>query len=576
MPQIPRAYSEAPFPLVPTSPGMAGLPFEGAEKIAEASSRAAERAGATAEYGAQVYNFLQRAQDNVEALKIKNNLSADFDEEAQKYLLRSDYKKFQEDATQFTEDTRKKYDEIIGKNPRLQKAFETYFGIQSRKFNHIVKLKEAHETQKEGQTQFLMDMDYTAGQIAGEPDENKKEWMRTELQQEAEFLIGSHILDRTFAYEKLKTLDAKAEEVEIVNGVKSLDVPTIEGTLDKLNQPGSFPNVDPVKKANFLAFGEGRVENLSRKYQGEIDKRNIDKGFKDLKEKFTVGEDSDYSAMRKQLRSPSFQKENNISLSQAEAIERGINLEEAGVEKDKKDQDEKKIEELLPKLDQNKLSYSDVDGMVNKHQLSLRAGNILKSAIHRNFTETKAELRETRTEDRLARQEKSDAIFGLLSAKIINGIPVDTTTEIYGSMKDGLSWKHANELVRMNKEPTNPDFKLGVSVIDDAFNNKIIDAPTRGKAILDLQDAVKRDKLIGKAIIDKANEIVHPKTRSWIGRTLDKIMGFGESTQQTDIGLATSHVSGQKADKFGYYIGQTKNVKGQNWKYIGNDQWQKQ
>ena len=150
MPQIPRAYSEAPFPLVKTSPGMAALPFEGAEAIAKEASRAAERAGATAEYGAQVYDFLQRAQDNVEALKIKNNLSADFDEEAQKYLLRSDYKNFNKDSTEFTENTRKKYDAIIGKNPRLQKAFETYFGIQSRKFNHIVRLKETHEAKKKG------------------------------------------------------------------------------------------------------------------------------------------------------------------------------------------------------------------------------------------------------------------------------------------------------------------------------------------------------------------------------------------------------------------------------------------
>ena len=115
-----------------------------------------------------------------------------------------------------------------------------------------------------------------------------------------------------------------------------------------LNQPGSFPNVDPVKKANFLAFGEGRAESLSKKYQAEIDKKNIDKGFKDLKEKFTVGDEPDYTAMRKELRSHDFQKD--YTLPQIEAIERGINAEEGGYLKDKKVAHDKEESDIQTKI----------------------------------------------------------------------------------------------------------------------------------------------------------------------------------------------------------------------------------
>ncbi len=498
---------------MPTSPGVAALPYEGEAAIAREVSRTGEKVEALGQYGAQVYNYLQRAQDNVEALKIKNNLAADFDEEAQKYLLRSDYKNFQDDANQFTENTRKKYGEIIAKNPRLQKPFETYFGIQARRFKHIVTLKEAHETQREGQTQFLMDLDRGAQEIAGEPDPSRKEFISNEIKQEAEFLIGSHILDRVWAYEKLKGLDAKAEETEIVNGVKSLDVATIEGTLDKMNQPGAFPNVDPVKKANFQAYGEGRVENLSKKYQAEIDKRNIDKGFKDLKEKFTVGEDTNYTAMRKELRSPTFQKE--YTLSQIEAIERGINAEESGFQKERKLAHDKEESEI-----QNAISLGKAtQGMIRNAKYL--------TADEKQKWETVNEKRMKKSDDDISNNEDAkeyirindlislgadprvikDAIAGSTHLKtgtrqkLLDRVDKDLETHIKEGMKKGNDYLHKQIAPSKGAMmPSIPEEEARSAKAQQALHDW---ASTQNK----LAVAGKRPPLTEKEIFDKAEEM---------------------------------------------------------------------
>jgi len=133
----------------------------------------------------------------------------------------------------------------------------------------------------------------------------------------------------------------------------------------------------------------------------------------------------------------------------------------------------------------------------------------------------RAEGRYALQEARIRKQEKSDAIEGEITAKIINGEPLDIKADIYGKIPDGLSAASANRLVGMiGKVQKDPSYKLGLDVINKAVG---LDAATRGRLIIDFKTQVDEEKATGKRIIEIAETLTTPKKTKTVGEWLNGI-----------------------------------------------------
>ncbi|MDD2657192.1 MAG: hypothetical protein PHD04_00840 [Candidatus Pacebacteria bacterium] len=146
------------------------------------------------------------------------------------------------------------------------------------------------------------------------------------------------------------------------------------------------------------------------------------------------------------------------------------------------------------------------------------------TAIRSEQRMARSEASQRRQEERIARQEKSMALSGGIIAKILSNEPIDIKHDIYAEVPKGLDINEATRLVSMvGKIQGDPKYKLGKDVIEKAFKSGVIDAPTRGKALIDFQQKVEEEGAAGKRIIDIAEEIVTPKKESKVTEWLKNI-----------------------------------------------------
>jgi hypothetical protein len=145
----------------------------------------------------------------------------------------------------------------------------------------------------------------------------------------------------------------------------------------------------------------------------------------------------------------------------------------------------------------------------------------------------RAEERNRLYEIRIQKQEKSDSIEGDITAKIINGDPLDIKTDIYGKIPDGLSAAAANRLVGMvGKTQKDPAYKLGLDVINKTVG---LDAATRGRMIIDFKTQVDEEKATGKRIIEIAEGLAAPKKKNAIAEWLDGVWGSAKEHYNAEL-----------------------------------------
>jgi hypothetical protein len=517
--EIPREVSAAEVDRPKMAPG------EAASGEASVAAFGAEMEQ-TSFYGARQELVLQGAQDRVDASAVKSQIEDELETKAEAYQTKPDYWNYQKYAAQDIEDLKKTIgeNERIKDNPRLQSIISPYLEERGTHFKHVINAKYLGDLQKDGVVKLggeLNQLMHEASQFpAGKDRDDKFE----EMDMVARDFQLSHLINPETVNKMLEGREKNVQESYITSKIGSQKPDEIKQGLDLLKGNNKDTDkIDPEKKAIMTEKGEDRLE----KVQNKVDNNNAmnvalgliqsNHGDADL----ALAEFDKNIELQKQMGANTYQKTRQLLRDHIEDTKEKQEHESGNISKDIMDKIKSgKLGEALHALDQNrdKMTKSDYEVMSN--------------AITSEKKYLRMERREVDRDAREKRRDKGDEIFGTLMTALMSGKKLNSVHDIYSQVPKGLSAEHANMLAAINDGKKDADFKLGTDVINDAFNNKILDATQRGKAMIDLQARQAKENLSGKALIDAANEIVHPHVEHWYNNLLDKVAGQGTKENQ--------------------------------------------
>jgi len=191
---------------------------------------------------------------------------------------------------------------------------------------------------------------------------------------------------------------------------------------------------------------------------------------------------------------------------------------------------------LLVKIENGNVTKDDIFNSGLRTSDQARAFSWWNTKLRSDRGEMRASLAEgraARMEQKQLTQEKSEAIAGSIYTKLANGDDV-SVQDIYDQIPSGLlpttARGIAGDLTKLQKDPAMKD---AIKVIDAFAKARGFDSDAtknlvgRGNAINDLMTAQKEEKLTGKALIDRAEQIVTPMKSNWLKNVLNSMFYTG-------------------------------------------------
>jgi hypothetical protein len=524
VPEIPRSIDATPVDRPKMAPGEAS---QGEASVAALGAQMEQ----TAFYGAHVEEILQNAQDRVDASHLDAKYR-DLFKAKEEGLDKVSYRDYPKYAQESIDDITKEFqnDPIAKDNPRLQSLVSPRFEDHSRTFQHATHLRYVKELQQDGYAQYDTEMakyEQDASKIPAGPG---RDAIFKEMDVKSQDFVKSNLLNPEIVNRRLQAREKNVQEGWVLNLTRSQNPLDIQHGIDVLNAKESTDTdkIDPEKKSILSGQAEDRLEKVKNKVDNETAMNTALGLMKDNHSdpSLALAALNADTEMQKAMGANTYQKTRQLLNDHIEDTKRQQEEVSGKISKDIMDNIKgEKLGNAQQMLDQNrdKMTKGDYEVMSN--------------AITSEKKYIRSEGREIARDARDKRREKGDEIFGSLMTKMMNGEKFNSVKDIYSQVPKGLSSEHANLLASINDGKKDADFKLGTDVINDAFNNKILDAGARGKALIDLQARQAKENLTGKALIDAANEIVHPHVEHWYSNLLDKIAdhGQGKQTQSTPI-----------------------------------------
>jgi hypothetical protein len=473
-------------------------------------------------------------------LKAENSISADKDRMIEDLARDTDYETMPQRIGEATDKLKNKYEEIYGNDPEIWNAVEPHINSKMEEVKHMATMKGIQLLNQDGQAKLDVRVEKYSQEIAQAPTPEYREALMNDADAVIQKSVSNHIITPAQGFKKQQDLRVGVEKTEVINAHRSSDLAEKDRVLNMIDNH-EFKVLEGSEAGQvWLANTKGSIEKSREELQTKMDKKadelSVNHSIASLEKDWTNPTDRrmDFDSVMKELNTDQFRKDHGL-------------LDENG------NPDRKRIEEVSNyfrgrQAEQDKLQTKEQKqyngdiadafakgNFTQVHKMVVGAGDRLTAEQKESWTKTieheareaRSERREIRTEERQKNQDKSDAIFGDIANKIANNQISDPTVDIYGQIPKGLKAEKANLLHSMWKQDVDPNFRLGVDVINDAYN-ATKDPVARGKAIQDLRSAMQKDNLKGKAIIDKANEIAHPQAQGAVSKWIDGIFGGGK------------------------------------------------
>ena len=520
--EIPREISAAEVDRPKMAPGEAA---SGETAVAAFGAEMEQ----TSFYGARQELVLQGAQDRVDASYAEAKIQERFEQEAEKYRLglKGDYRNYAKQALLDRDAIQKEIQEdpILKNNPRLQSIIAPHFEHYAGHFQGVINTKYAVDLQQDGYVKHdhkIKELGQQASMIPAGPG---RDAIFKEMDAVSNDFVKSNLLNPVHANLLVENEKKNVQEGYLLNLGKSNNPIDIQKAIDLAESKSSTDtdNIDPKSLAQMAGEFRSHLEVVKNKVDNET-AMNTALGLMKNHHgdpSLALTELDSNTDMQKAMGANTYQKTRQLLRDHIEDTKEQQEHESGNISKDIMDKVKSgKLGEALHALDQNrdKMTKSDYEVMSN--------------AITSEKKYLRMERREVDRDAREKRRDKGDEIFGTLMTDLMSGKKLNSVHDIYSQVPKGLSAEHANMLAAINDGKKDADFKLGTDVINDAFNNKILDATQRGKAMIDLQARQAKENLSGKALIDAANEIVHPHVEHWYNNLLDKVAGQGTKENQ--------------------------------------------
>ena len=259
---IPRFWSTKGMPgvsgQVPVSPGIMG-------KEGMAWGEAGER---VEQLGRNAFEAFRKLDEAAEAEKILNthyDLQDEFRNAAETFAERTDYEKFDDDLAKEEDRIRSKYEgKLTTRNTRM--AFDRTFRTSSGSLKDALLHKKAQIITNNALGAFGRTYGESIKNYIATNDPQVRDYIKSNMELEAEMLVGRGIMKPADRDKLVGTFDAQAEESQIRNIGLADPLKAYGYLMDK----SQFTNIDPIKRAQLTEHMEVRI----RMEEGRIDKLN--------------------------------------------------------------------------------------------------------------------------------------------------------------------------------------------------------------------------------------------------------------------------------------------------------------
>jgi len=311
----------------------------------------------------------QKAKDNLEALRLRNEIEKGQEEIADSYSGRTDFENFDKDLNKGFSGLRERVKPKYQSN-EINFVYQSLMSKAERDLGKVVKAKKYKVMEEEGKILFndhyedaakdYADAHLSEDVLSGKMTvQEKKDKIRSEVESEGLILQRDNGIDPLWMNSKVKGFEKVAQEGIIVRANNSENPNVIRNTMLALDK-GEFQTLDPKETEIYKGHLQNRLEQIDKKAEAEADKISIQNGYNDLKNKFTdTNGITDYNSVSKMLNDTNYQNKMGLRVETKHSLEIALRSEELGIKeinKKQHDDEESKIQTGISLGDPKSLS----------------------------------------------------------------------------------------------------------------------------------------------------------------------------------------------------------------------------
>jgi hypothetical protein len=246
------------------------MPTASARGLTGPSEAAAEAGQMISRMGLSIAEKEQSAQDALELLRSGNELKSEIDRVAETFNGRTDYEKFDDDVGKEIERISKTMGPRKG-SLELDEAYQSALSQHAFHLKSAIKSKKYDVMEQLGQIEFGKIYDQGIKEYAAEPDPEKRESIRNEVEMQGLTLGHKYVLKPKYVDDQMRNWETVAEREARRNGMAAVREDALidaEKTLGRLDSKDYHPELDSLQRVEL----KEHVEVMSRSENSRVEK----------------------------------------------------------------------------------------------------------------------------------------------------------------------------------------------------------------------------------------------------------------------------------------------------------------
>jgi hypothetical protein len=504
------------------NPRIAGRP-------GEAVASAAEQTASVADFGMQVAERIQKAQDAVTLQDAGNSIDADIEQAHSGLANWTDYGS----AGQMKQDTatalHEKYEEKYGNRPDLWRHIQNYLSQGLNSYDKQVDVKAADLTAKAGQAGLIQFQRGVVNKAATEPtlDGKNLEWAIGDGQ--IDLMAANGIINSVQAESAKVSMRSNTIATEVERAANPMNAPEVmEAELARLKEYEGKGYIDPEEIARMQAhMGEAYKVALDRSERVDVSKQG-DAVLSSLKADPTL-KDPETREFDHMQAVKKIDDDPNVPTKVKKYVRQELEEEAGAVSKLNNDRDQKMLDDLDPHVESGQLTFAEI---TRRENLAPGQKDWIPRRVADHMLTRAAQIqRENRVvsmqERGMMRQERMDNSADIRDQLLSDPGLLSDQNELTPFRIKGLSRADANIVWKVKGINADPGWANAVSMFK---SSSLYDTTTdEGKAklskdLIGFAKTVENKKLTGAAITDELYNELHPKEEAQHNQTVKTLL----------------------------------------------------
>jgi len=502
------------------NPEIAGSPYGALSQTGAAISHSAEK----------IYDVDERARKKEEEAarviklsEVERDTKIRLDSYAERFRGREDFDKFEGDADTWMNELKAEMEPKVAGDREASAAFAVYFNRQTAEFKRLARMKKIDIMVKKGLEDFDAAYDEALQDYTTTQDPNRKAVIRNELEIRGQLGVQSGFFFGRDLAKKMKQFDKDVQEASITTALGSENTEYIESIIQNIDK-GEYPDLKAKEREIYKNTLRNHMDRVKAKKENEDDKKTIDETYKHLSSIYGLGTTQaprstvtkSYQMMYDKLSDPTYLEEHKLTPQRKHQLE--IILKQEEMYKLRKYEEVLKSRDLeaFDKWTKGTLTPTQINSWVQKEEMTDEKGKVYVSMLDARVkaganvvTDESVFLKLTMA----ALEARTD-----VERNAVRGAVVSANSGVR-PLLDAKSYEHLMSLTSPDNHPifSNEYFRMAEKAMKQrlGWQEQLgFLKPEAGfvytRALAQLINSCKEDKLTGVQIIKKAEEITLP------------------------------------------------------------------